>query len=289
MGSNTLVKPYSVRLGYYHQAGATAYLIDPAGTYSLAGASAPTIDLAAASVDPATSAHKPAAAETHIPVRPATAGAAKIIDGADAGGLDSLAGASDPTLIRWSCTGFRSRAQSWAQWKRIFRSVGQPPLRRRLLILSALTVRRDRARRQPVRLARTAVKVRRAHPRGSGNVYSGRAAALRRRSSSPPALTTPPTRARRRMIQPALTAPSAPARRWPTRRVRRANFPASPDAINPHGAPAGYYYQAGATAYIEDPAGTYSHAGQTTPTADPGGYYSRPGASAPTRGPGRHL
>ena len=56
-------------------------------------------------------------------------------------------------------------------------------------------------------------------------------------------------------------------------------------SLNPNGAPPGYYYQAGATAYVEDPAGTYSLAGATTPTADPGGTYSAAGASAPTQDP----
>jgi hypothetical protein len=54
-------------------------------------------------------------------------------------------------------------------------------------------------------------------------------------------------------------------------------------SLDPNGAPAGYYYQAGATAYIEDPAGTYSLAGATTPIADPAGTYSGAGASAPTQ------
>ena len=73
-------------------------------------------------------------------------------------------------------------------------------------------------------------------------------------------------------------------------------------SLNPNGAPAGYYYQAGATACLIDPAGTYSLAGAPAPTpADPGTYipftgatseaveivdpagtYSGPGASAPT-------
>ena len=72
-------------------------------------------------------------------------------------------------------------------------------------------------------------------------------------------------------------------------------------SINPNGAPPGYYYQAGATAYTIDPvgtysvegataptldgAGTYSLAGASTPTADPGGWYSAAGASAPTEDP----
>ena len=55
--------------------------------------------------------------------------------------------------------------------------------------------------------------------------------------------------------------------------------------LNPHGAPAGYYYSAGAAAYLEDPAGTYSPAGASAPIADPGGTYSAAGASAPTTDP----
>ena len=64
-------------------------------------------------------------------------------------------------------------------------------------------------------------------------------------------------------------------------------------SLTPNGAPPGYCYQAGATAYIEDPAGTYSlggrdHADQPTraeptaapgagaPTTDPAGTYSSP-------------
>jgi hypothetical protein len=53
-------------------------------------------------------------------------------------------------------------------------------------------------------------------------------------------------------------------------------------ALNPNGAPAGYYYKAGATAYLIDPAGTYSLAGASAPTTDPAGTYSAAGASAPT-------
>jgi hypothetical protein len=56
-------------------------------------------------------------------------------------------------------------------------------------------------------------------------------------------------------------------------------------SLNPNGAPPGYYYQAGATAYIIDPAGTYSVGGATAPTTDPAGTYSGQGASAPTTDP----
>ena len=53
-------------------------------------------------------------------------------------------------------------------------------------------------------------------------------------------------------------------------------------SLNPNGAPPGYYYQAGATAYLIDPAGTYSLGGASAPTTDPAGTYSAAGASAPT-------
>jgi len=56
-------------------------------------------------------------------------------------------------------------------------------------------------------------------------------------------------------------------------------------SLNPNGAPAGFYYQAGATAYLMDPAGTYSPAGASAPTIDPAGTYSSAGASAPTPDP----
>ncbi len=61
-------------------------------------------------------------------------------------------------------------------------------------------------------------------------------------------------------------------------------------SLNPNGTPAGYYYQAGATAYVIDPAGTYSLAGAVAPTIDPAGTYSGLGASAPTPAdPGTYI
>ena len=56
-------------------------------------------------------------------------------------------------------------------------------------------------------------------------------------------------------------------------------------ALTPNGAPAGYYYEVGATSYLIDPAGTYSLAGASAPTTDPAGTYSLAGASAPTTDP----
>ena len=71
------------------QSGATACLIDPAGTYSNAGASAPTTDLPGTYSDAGTSASTPADAGTYIPVSGATSEATEIVDpagGADASG-----------------------------------------------------------------------------------------------------------------------------------------------------------------------------------------------------------
>jgi len=99
-----LVKPNSVRFGYDHKVGATAYLIDPAGNYSLAGGSAPTIDSAGAVSDPAEIARK-AAAGTHVTVSRAIAGAAKIVEGADADSLDGLASVSDLAIDGSSASG----------------------------------------------------------------------------------------------------------------------------------------------------------------------------------------
>ena len=58
-------------------------------------------------------------------------------------------------------------------------------------------------------------------------------------------------------------------------------------SLNPDLAPAGFYSQAGATAYLIDPAGAYSPAGTSAPTTDPagtddGGIDDGVGASAPT-------
>ena len=53
-------------------------------------------------------------------------------------------------------------------------------------------------------------------------------------------------------------------------------------SLDPNAAPAGYSYQAGATAYLIDPAGAYSPAAASAPTTDPADPYAGAGASAPT-------
>src|SRR5271170_1718869 len=99
------LNPKSAPPGYYHRAGATAYLIDAAGTYSPAGE--PTIDPAGAHGNPGASTPTLAAAGGCILVTGATS-AAEIVDPAGSYSLSSAAidpagpysgsGASAPTL-----------------------------------------------------------------------------------------------------------------------------------------------------------------------------------------------
>jgi hypothetical protein len=74
---------------------ATAQIADPAGTYSDAGASAPTTDPAGTYSGPGASAPTLAAAGTYIPVTGATSAASEIVDPA---GAFSPAGANAPTI-----------------------------------------------------------------------------------------------------------------------------------------------------------------------------------------------
>jgi hypothetical protein len=82
--------------GYSYQAGATAYLIDPAGAYSPAAASAPTTDHAGTdgSAGPDASVPTLASSGDSIPITGATSDATEIVDPA---GAYSLASASAPT------------------------------------------------------------------------------------------------------------------------------------------------------------------------------------------------
>src|SRR5580658_8916128 len=113
-GAGTIVmslNPDGVPAGFYHQAGATAYLIDPAGAYSPAAASAPRTHPAGPDDWAGASAPRLAAAAAYIPIIGATSVAAEIVDpkgayrsaGAsapttDPAATDGGAGASAPTL-----------------------------------------------------------------------------------------------------------------------------------------------------------------------------------------------
>jgi hypothetical protein len=115
--------------GYYHQAGATAYLIDPAGTYCPGGASAPTTDPAGAYSGAGARAPTLAAAGGSIPITGATLAAVEIVDPADAYALASVS-AQRPTLPAQTLARARVPRRS-PRRALLFRSPGRPPPRRR--------------------------------------------------------------------------------------------------------------------------------------------------------------
>ena len=92
--------PNGVPAGYYYEAGATAYLVDPAGTYCVESASDP------AGVPSGQRASMPtlAAAGTYVPVAAAASSAAKIVDpagtysgpSASAATIDPAGASNDP-------------------------------------------------------------------------------------------------------------------------------------------------------------------------------------------------
>ncbi len=275
---------------YYHHAGVTASLVDPAGTYSLASASAPT----------------PADAGTYIPVSGATSSAAEIVDPAggagasvatiDQAGADSRPGTSAPRLAAAGAYGPVRGAPSAAA------ETIDPA--RAYALAGASVPKTDPAGAYsgaglslPTPAAATYIPGAGAPSSSSqivdaSGMYSG---------ASPSAATNdpaePPTPARARafiaitgttsasaeIVDPGGTSSAAVASARPANQVATSSdLSVSAPALNPKGAPPGYYYQAGATAYVKDPAGTYSLAGASAPTADPAGTYSGAGASAPT-------
>jgi hypothetical protein len=89
------LNPNGAPFRYSYQAGATAYLIDPAGTYSLAGAPAPTIDPGGGDGDPETS-PPTLAAGVYIPAARAISSPAETFDSVNASGsADASATATD--------------------------------------------------------------------------------------------------------------------------------------------------------------------------------------------------
>ena len=96
------LNPDGAPAGFYSQAGATAYLINSAGAYSLAEASVPTTDPAGTDdggTDDGVGVSAPtlAAAGVYIPIAGASSAAAEIVDPE---GAYSLTGASAPTTDR---------------------------------------------------------------------------------------------------------------------------------------------------------------------------------------------
>ena len=243
------LNPDGAPAGFSYQAGATAYLIDPAGAYSLAGASAPTTDPAGTDGGAGASAPTLAAAGASIPITGATSAAAEIVDPA---GAYSPAGASAPTTDP-------ARAGAGASAPTLAAAGASCPSDRRggdcrprrgLQSGAAATTRDDRPgrRRHAQRRRRSP---RRRLFRSGGDI---------RRSA-----TTPIPPAHSGASAPTLAAPGASIP------VTEATFAAAKIV-----APPGTYLPPGATAPIADPGGTYSAAGATAPTTDPAGTYSSP-------------
>ncbi len=290
-----------------HKAGATAYLIDAAGTYSLPGANESTIDPAVAYGDPGASSRALAAA-VNIPDAQSISSAAETVDSvgaytiagagvavtdlADAYGLEAGAPMAVTAYLADGEAAFAEAeiADSFSAY-----SLANP---------GAPTIDRGVAYRSPGASSPTLAAAGAYAPDAAagatadivspdGAYGGGRAAAPtidRHGARGASAPTSAPVKAETLVsgAPPAaadilypvgVSGPAAAADLTAT-----LDLTASPD-IDPNGAPAGYYYQAGATAYIEDPAGTYSLAGATAPIADPGGTYSGAGASAPATDP----
>ncbi len=155
--------PDDAPAGFFYQAGATAYLIDPAGAYSPAARARqrPTLPAQTAARARAPPPRSPRRALIfRSPGRPTL--------------RRRLSTPRAPTFgrararrrsIRPAHTAARARARPrWPRRARIFRSPGRPPLRRRLSTPRAPTVGRARARRRPIRPAGAAPPAR-ARPR----------------------------------------------------------------------------------------------------------------------------
>jgi hypothetical protein len=258
---------------YSYQAGATAYLMDPAGAYSPAGPSAPTIDPAFTDDGAGAGASAPtlAAAGVYIPIAGATS-AAEIGDpevaysltsaGAsppttDPAGADGGAGASVPTLAAAGAYIPITEATSAAEivdpegvYSLAGASAPTDPVGRRSAAGASAPTLAAQGTYIPVTGATTA-----AAEIGHAGAYSL-------------------TGVRAATIEPAGRDSAA-----------GAGAPMLAATIDPGGAPPGYYYDAAANSYVKDPPGTYSTGGATLPIADPGGTYSAAGASAPTTDP----
>ncbi|HME83408.1 MAG TPA: DUF3383 family protein, partial [Roseiarcus sp.] len=244
------LNPNGAPAGYYYQAGATAYLVDPAGTYSGPGASAPT----------------PADPGTYIPFTGATSEAVETVDPA---GTYSNAGASAPTPADAGAyipfTGATSEVVETVDPAGTYSNAG-----------ASAPTPADAGAYIPFTGA-TSEAVEIVDPAGT---YSGLGASAP--TPADPGAYIPFTGATSESVEigdPAGTY-SGPGASAPT--TDPAGTYSSASAIAPTTDPAGTYSGPGASAATTDPAGTYSAAGASAPTTDPAGTYSRAGASAPT-------
>src|SRR5580658_9924682 len=275
-GAGTIVmslNPDGVPAGFYHQAGATAYLIDPAGAYSPAAASAPRTHPAGPDDWAGASAPRLAAAAAYIPIIGATSVAAEIVDpkgayrsaGAsapttDPAATDGGAGASAPTLaaagasipITWASSAAAAIVELADKYSRA--AAGAPTvaaLSEYIPVTEATSAAAEIVSPHGAYLPPVAT----APIADPGGAHSGASAA-----------TADPAEGRKAAVASA-----------PTLAATGAVIPLT-GAASPAGkvSPPGTYLPPGATAPIADPGGTYSAAGASAPTTDPAGTYSSP-------------
>ena len=222
-----------------------AEIVDPAGTYSGPGASAPT----------------PAAAGTYIPGTGATSSAAEKVDPA---GTSSAAGASAPTTDpagTYSAAGASAPTTDPAgTYSAAGASAPTTDPAGTYSAAGASAPTTDPAGTYSAARASTPTT----DPAGT---YSAAGASA-------------PTPAAAGTYIAGAGATSAAAEM-----TDRAGTYSAAGASAPTTDPAGTYSAAGASAATTDPAGTSSAAGASAPTTDPAGTYSTAGASAPTTDP----
>jgi hypothetical protein len=236
--------PNGAPAGYGYQVGATAYLIDPAGIYSQVGASAPTTDPAGAYSAAGASAPTTDQAGT---VRASGVAAGLSPSGAPAGYYYQPAATA--------CVEDPAGAYGLA-------GASAPTIDPTGVYTDPAAIARKPAAAEPHIAVAQATS-------GATGVYPAGADSL----AGPSARIADRTGAHSGRDVTA----SAPTADQPD----TIGALAASAGLDPNGAPPGYYYQIGATAYVEDPAGTYSAAGASAPTTDPAGTYSGAGASAP--------
>ena len=269
------INPNGASAGFYHQAGATAYLIDPAGTYSPAGASAPTTD--PPGTDDGASAPTLAAAGAYIPITGATSVAAEIVDpegayslaGAsaattDPAGPDGGAGASAPTLAAAGASIPITGATTLAAAE-----IGDPAEPYSGAGASAPTTdpagRRSAAGASAPKLAAAGTYIPVTGATSSGAEIVDPAGAYSLAGASAPTTDPADRHSAAGASAPTLAAPGAYIP------VTEATSAAA-EIVSPPG----MYLPPGATAPKADPGGTYSAAGASAPTTDPAGTYSSP-------------
>jgi len=265
------LNPNGAPPGYCYQAGATAYLIDPAAIYSVGGATEPAGTCSA----PGASEPTPAAAGTYIPITGATSSAAIV----DLAGTYSLASASAPTTdAAGANSGAGAGAPKLAPAGRYIPVTGATSSAAEVFdpagtysAAGASAPTTDPAGRYselgasfPTAAAGAYIPIPRATSLAAEIVDLAGAHSLAEASAP----TTDPAGRHSAAGASATAGADIP--------VTGATSAAAKIV-----SPPGTYLPPGATAPLADPAGTYSAAGASAPTTDPAGTYSS--SSALTR------